>query len=297
MSNIPKHLFTLQVPDLEIAAEAACEGGKILAKYWKCPPSNFLFKDGSHYDLVSEVDVNSDHAVQSVLKTRCESDKILSEELAPDTTACDPKKGRVWIIDPLDGTSAFLFRTDESAPSVMIALLVDGVTEVAVVYQPLIGQWTYAARGKGAFINGEPVVICERNSTITNAWVDMNHYGDSLYESDIFKQIDAIVRGNGGARLVSRSSPYSAIAIRILRQKETQGLRGLTACVHDHNPGKPKQLPWDIVPIQLIVEEAGGVYVDSARGMEDRLDGFDLKGPILVGNKSVVSEILARLRQ
>jgi myo-inositol-1(or 4)-monophosphatase len=294
--SIPNHVASLGCEDLIIAAEAALAGGQVLLKYWTSPPKEYMFKADSHYDLVSEVDVNSDRAVQAVLKQEKPGDYILSEELNPDTDIKNAKCGRLWIIDPLDGTSAFLFNTDPTAPSVMIALMVDGVTNVAVVFQPMIHQWTYAVRGKGAFVNGEQVKVTDSIGTITDSWIDMNHYGDSAYESGTFKSIDKMLRGKGGSRLVSRASPYSAIAIRLLRPVGGAPVRGLSACVHDHNSLKPKQLPWDIAPIQLIIEEAGGVYVDSSKGFSSPLDPFDLKGPIVVGNESIVSYILDRIK-
>ena len=293
----PPHLLTLDRADLVTAAEAALAGGKVLLHYWETPPVEFRFKADSHFDLVSEVDENTDHAVQAVIKRDHPTDKILSEELCPELES-EGTHGRLWIIDPLDGTSAFLFRADASAPSVMIALLVDGVTEVAMVYQPMIQQWTYAVRGSGAFVNGVKVSVTAANRSIKNAWVDMNHYGDLAYESPAFKSIDAVVRGPGGARLVSRMSPYSAVALRLLRnadQPEDVNQRGLSACVHDHNGVKPKQLSWDIAPIQLIITEAGGVYADSAKGVDAKVDPFDLRGPIVIGHRDIVADILHRL--
>jgi fructose-1,6-bisphosphatase/inositol monophosphatase family enzyme len=175
----------------------------------------------------------------------------------------------------------------------MIALLVDGEPRVSVVAQPMVNRWTYAVRGLGAFVNGERAHITEpKKPNLRNAWVDMNMYGDASYESATYKSIDALVRSPLGARLVTRRAPHSAVALRLL---ESSAARGLQACVHDHNPEKPKQLPWDIVPIQLIVEEAGGVYMDTGRGIDARLDPFDLHGPILIGPRSICQYILNHL--
>ena len=58
---------------------------------------------------------------------------------------------------------------------------------------------------------------------------------------------------------------------------------------------KPKQLSWDIAPIQLIITEAGGVYADSAKGVDAKLDPFDLRGPIVIGHRDIVADILHRL--
>jgi hypothetical protein len=114
------------------------------------------------------------------------------------------------------------------------------------------------------------------------------------YETATFKNIENGVRVGGGARLVTRMPPSSNVAIRMLAAS-TGSNRFLGACVHDHNPEKPKQMSWDIIPIKLIVEEAGGVYIDSHKGMDEPLDPFDLRGPIITGHPKIVSEILVRL--
>lgn len=295
MIKVPPHAATLENEDLDVAIQAAFEGGKLLRNYWEVPPRNFQAKAGTTFDLVSEADGNADSAVQKVIRSAFPSDKIISEELNPELNDVNHK--RVWIIDPLDGTSAFLFKTDPTAPSVMIALLIDGIPTVSVILQPIIARWTYSVAGKGVFQDGMRMKFPDHNNMppFSQAWVDLNQYGDSQYESPIFKKIDSVVRANGGARLVSRMSPYSAIALRLLVPAEDteNASRQLCAAVHDHNREMPKQLPWDIIPIKLIVEEAGGFYVDTKTGKS--ADPFDLKGPILIGSRAICDEILKRI--
>ena len=293
MLEIPAHVASLNSSDLDVACTAALEAAKIIKQAWDSPPDSFKEKDG-HYDLVSEVDERADRAIQTILRTRFPNDSILSEELNPNIVG-DISKGRVWICDPLDGTACFLFKADPTAPTVMIALLENGIPSVSVVVQPIVDRWTYAVRGRGAFTNGKQVFVAEPSfKGLTQAWVDMNHYGDRSFESDWFKRIDSFTRGSRGARLVSRSPPYSGVALKLLRDSPSvaPSTRGLEACVHDHNPSKPKQLAWDIVPIQLIIQEAGGAYVDAERGCDENLDPFNLRGPIVVGHRSVVKYIL-----
>ena len=266
-----------------------------MRKYWDAPPKEFQTKGGTCFDLVSEADEKTDAAVQQVIRSSFPNDRIVSEELNPEITG-DMKQGRVWIIDPLDGTSAFLFKADPSAPSVMIALIVDGVAQISVILQPIIARWTYCVRGRGVFQDGISMKFPDHAAApFSHAWVDLNQYGDSTFESQTFKKIDSVVRGAGGARLVSRMTPFSAVALRLLLpdNERENASRQLCAAVHDHNREMPKQLPWDIIPVQLIVEEAGGLYLDTATGK--RVDAFDLKGPILIGSRAMCAEILKRV--
>ena len=285
--HIPEHVYTLDSADLNIACEAVLAAAKIISTYWDQPVCEFACKDGENYDLVSIVDESADKAIHRVLTQHCPTDSILSEEVSP-TTVCT--SGRLWVVDPLDGTSSFLFRVDPSCPSVMIALMVDNVCELSVVCQPLVSTWTYALANRGAFSNGKRIRVSNTCTQIDSAWIDMNHYGCVKYESAEFLKIDSIVRNSkGGAKLVTRSAPHSAIALRLC-----QGC--LSMCVHDHNPShKPKQLPWDIVPIQLIITEAGGMYVDLVRGPLVPLDPFDVKGPIVIANPQLVKHLYEKL--
>jgi myo-inositol-1(or 4)-monophosphatase len=290
MLLIPDHVNKLASRELEIACEAALQAGQIIYHAWNNQPTDFKEKDG-HYDLVSVVDEQADTAIQSIIKNAFPEDRIISEELSPDFDSW-AMKGRVWICDPLDGTASFLFKTDPVSPCVMIALIVDGFTQLSVILQPMIARWTYAVKGQGAFVNCEKVRV-NSGSNLSQGWVDLNQYGDAEFESDWFKRIDRFVRGKNGARLVTRSSPHSAIALRLLRPiTDNSVARGLAACMHDHNPNKPKQLPWDIVPVKLIIEEAGGEYIDVSRGLKTGLDPFNLEGPILIGARSTLEYII-----
>ena len=295
--RVKMHAQSLGSVELEVALAAAKEAGKIVHDSWHNSSPKFRDKFGSHYELVSDVDESADSIVQDIIKGSFPTDNILSEELNPVASEFDVKKRRVWIIDPLDGTSAFLFKCDPFCPSVMIAFMEDGVTQVSVVYQAVIDSWSYAVRGKGAFLNGKKTTTLEdMKVSLKDAWVDMNHYGDIENESPMFKAIESIVRCAGGARLVTRMPPASNVAIRLLVEGISHHRR-LGACIHDHIPEKPKQCPWDIIPIKLIVEEAGGLYIDSKKGVLEPLDPFELRGPIIIGNRKIVTEILDRLNQ
>ena len=65
--------------------------------------------------------------------------------------------GRCWIIDPIDGTRPFI----RGIPtySTLVALEHDGEPVVGVIHLPELGITCWAARGKGAFVNGVPVRV------------------------------------------------------------------------------------------------------------------------------------------
>ena len=240
--------------DLRMALAAASIGGQAIEAGLGKEQE---FRQKAVGDFVSAIDEAVDAAITGLLRQRCPSDRICSEELNP--TGADAG-GRLWIVDPLDGTSAFRFRVGMDLPSVLIALEVDGVTQVAVAYSPISGEIFYAVKGGGAFCNGERLSTVWAPATIGECWVDMNQYGDSRRKTLPFRMLRKRLRLHGGAALVTSFPPHSNAACWI-----GQGQRKLAVVIHDNDPDKVKQEIWDVAGQQLIAEEAGGVCV-SLRG-------------------------------
>lgn len=102
-------------------------------------------------DLVSEVDRAAEQAVVSALLSRRPDDAVLAEE----GTSRSGTTGVRWVIDPLDGTTNFLFGVPAYAVSVAAEL--DGRSVAAVVVDPSRGEVWQAASGGGATLNGTPL--------------------------------------------------------------------------------------------------------------------------------------------
>lgn len=164
---------------------------------------------------------------------------------------------RIWIIDPLDSTTGSIFRAGIDIPSVLVALREDGVVKVGVIFFPLTGEYFYAVRGSGAYKNGVRIRIKTPVPSLREAWIDMNQYGDSSYETPAFEILRKRLRLPGGARLVTSLVPHSGIVARIV-----EGQKMISAVIHDNNPKKMKQAPWDVAAPQLFFEEAGGVFLN-----------------------------------
>lgn len=249
--NIPDHARTLG-EDLEIAVEAAFEAGQIIRSgYGKLHE----VEEKGVGDLVSRIDKECDAKVQEKLALRRPNDSILSEELSPDQ---EENGNRLWIVDPLDATSGFLFQAGTEITSVMVALRDQLETQLGVILFPLTGNWFYAKNGVGCFKNGQRIKIPSTATTkLSEAWIDMNHFGDSSLQSTAFSHLDKKLRSPKGARFVTRGVPHSGIVCKLIEQKQK-----IAAVIHDNNPQKVKQAPWDIIPAQIILEEAGGIMMN-----------------------------------
>lgn len=109
--------------------------------------------DGSH---VTEGDLAINALFEARLRAERPDDGWLSEE-TPDEPQARMAKSRLWIIDPIDGTRAFMEGREEWC--VAAALAIDGRPVLAAVYRPRLEEFYIATAGEGATLNGERLAI------------------------------------------------------------------------------------------------------------------------------------------
>jgi myo-inositol-1(or 4)-monophosphatase len=132
--------------ELSVAEEAARAGGAIVARYFR---DGVIMRSKDVANLVSDADLDAEHAVVDVIRRSYPGHEVLAEEVHSGEADAE----HLWVIDPLDGTNNFAHRIPQIAVS--IAYLRNGVAECGVVFNPLRDEWYIAARGMGAFLNGE----------------------------------------------------------------------------------------------------------------------------------------------
>lgn len=252
-SLVPAHIQSLSL-DLRIGVEAVQLASRHVEHAYLTSQPNPYEKSAG--DWLTEIDIQADHLIHQCLLSVRQGYPIISEELSPEGKK---SPGRCWVVDPLDGTGAFLFRTGKDQPSVMIALLEDGQPILAVVHFPLTHDWFYAEKGVGAFLNGSQLNVGTHSKpTLKQSHVALNHYMDSTYETASFRQLAIQLRSPSGAGLVTVMAPHSGSACRLLVTPAS-----MQVVIHDNNPSKRKQEVWDVAPVKLIVEEAGGIFWNS----------------------------------
>ncbi|HSS12171.1 MAG TPA: inositol monophosphatase family protein [Acidimicrobiales bacterium] len=102
-------------------------------------------------DMVTDMDRAAEAHIAAALAARRPHDAMLSEE----GTARAGDTGVRWVVDPLDGTTNYLFGVP--AYSVSVAAEFDGSIVVGVVVDPSRQETWTAVRGEGAFRNGQPL--------------------------------------------------------------------------------------------------------------------------------------------
>jgi len=103
-------------------------------------------------DFVSAADIQSEKILINELSRAYPDYDILAEE-AGFIKNSKTNSGMKWVIDPLDGTTNFLFGIPHFAIS--IALQKDGETLSGIVYNPITDDLFWAVRGKGAYCNNK----------------------------------------------------------------------------------------------------------------------------------------------
>jgi len=162
---------------------------------------------------------------------------VLAEELGGEA-AVPP--GPCWVFDPIDGTTNFAHGLPIFCSS--LALEIDGVAEVAAVYDPNRRELFTAERGGGAFLNGRPLRVSATETLVDAMLVTGFPYDVHSRIEEIVGLFGAFV---GRARAVRRLGS-AAIDLCYIAAGRMDGF------------WESDLKPWDIAGGALIVAEAGG---------------------------------------
>ena len=132
--------------------EIAKEAGEIMLSA-KRPK---IMEKAGHANFVTETDEKVQRFLVDKLKDVLPEAEFLGEEDGKDAFSSKMASGFCFVIDPIDGTSNFIY---EYRPSVIsVALLKDGKPYMAVVYNPYDDMMFSAVTGQGAYLNGDRIM-------------------------------------------------------------------------------------------------------------------------------------------
>ena len=242
---------------LEFAIKIAKYAGKeILDNFNKQYKNNFK----SDRTIVTEIDKKINHYLIEEVSKMYPTHSVIGEEEVNDN-----KSNYIWVCDPIDGTGMF---TDKIPVSVFsLALVVDGIVEVGVVYDPYLDNMYTAIKGQGAYCNGEEIHVNDKHLGDLGYRLNYEMWNNAKYPTiDIVKELLPKVRiSNIGS--VARSCMSIAT--------------GNFSC--DLFPGTSHG-NCDIAASSLIVEEAGG-RVTNFHGKKQLYDK-DIDGAIITNGIS-----------
>lgn len=144
----------------EFAVGLAREAGHLLRERFDGP------RDVDHkgvIDLVTDADRASEALIAARIRERFPEHLLLAEE---GSTGASSRGAWRWVVDPLDGTTNFAHRYPHFATS--IALEHDDEVVVGAVYDPMRDEMFEAAKGMGARMNGELIVVTSRSALLSS---------------------------------------------------------------------------------------------------------------------------------
>jgi histidinol phosphatase-like enzyme (inositol monophosphatase family) len=134
------------------AVKLARGAGDITLDYFRKQPQTSVKNDGSY---VTIADREAEAYVRREIAEWFPDDSIVGEEEGESTG----RSGRRWIVDPIDGTFAFV----HGVPfyGVLIGLEIDGEPAVGAINIPVLDEIVFAAKGQGCYWNGEPARVSQ----------------------------------------------------------------------------------------------------------------------------------------
>jgi histidinol-phosphatase len=189
---------------------------------------------------VTIADRNCEAALRAMVAERHPSHRFVGEEAGVSGPA---DSDWTWIVDPVDGTSNFVRGVPVWATLIALTHAVHGPV-AGMVSAPSMGRRWWAARGTGAFVNGQPIRVSAIDALdAAQVCVTFSSGWDALGLTDrLVKLQQAAYRARGfGDFWQHMLVAEGAVEIAV----DAIGLQ-----------------PYDLAAVQVVVEEAGGAWTD-----------------------------------
>ena len=219
-------------------------------------------------DYVTVVDRAAEAAAIAVLHDAEPSIDVLAEERGGEVTE------RMWVIDPLDGTTNFLHGVPQYCVS--IGMLHKGVPTQAVVFDPNRNELFTATRGVGAYLNDRRIRV-SRTDKMEDALLGTGFpFKEVAHLDEYVRMLKNAMRTCSGVRRPGAAALDLA----------------WVACGRYDGFWEMGLSPWDMAAGALLVREAGGLVGDF-EGNEGFLD----KGRIVAANSKLFASLLKLLHE
>ena len=218
-------------------------------------------------DFVTDADLAVSAFLEKELPLLVPGSRVLSEENAHDVNT---RHGKVFIIDPIDGTTSLTYHLNLSCVS--CGYVVDGEPVMGAVYNPFTDEMFLAEKGKGATLNGRLIQVNE-DPDLTQALIGFETGPATANQQETyFKHLYAISAKSKGLRLIGSA------ALDIC----------YVACGRLSGTVFHYLFPWDFAAGWVILKEAGG----KLSLMDGSLPAFEGRCPSMVASNTLLHEEL-----
>ncbi len=212
--------------DHDLLLDATREAGAVALRFFRDGVKSWNKKPN---DPVSEADM----AVDALLRERLVRARPDYGWLSEESESMASRSGDLWVVDPIDGTRAFIEGKPEF--TICVALLRDRRPVLAAIYNPASEEFFEASAGGGARLNGKPIhasghgslmearFLASRRTFERHGWISRTAKADFAYRNSIAYRMALVAAGRFDA------------AISLTEKSD-----------------------WDVVAADLLVHEAGG---------------------------------------
>lgn len=233
----------VDLDELLTVARVAAQAGAQAAMSWRDRADQLRVREKvGPGDLVSQADRDAEWAVRAVLATHRPDDGVHGEEGGARTGYT----GVRWIVDPIDGTTNYLYGRPDWAVSVAAVRVSNGQVLAGVVVEPMLNRLTEARLGGGTWANGVRVPEPEQDD-LARTLIELN-LGRGTQRARAGRMMDVLVpqvrdvrRGGSAATALAQVATGRADAV-----------------------WAPGLQPWDCAAGVLLVHESGGLVGDLA---------------------------------
>ena len=181
----------MQPAVINIFEKAARKAGKILIRDFG-EIENLQIQSKSISDFVTNADINVEKSILETLKYYYPSYSFITEE----SGKIDGDENTI-IIDPIDGTSNFIHGIPHVG--IIIAKMIDSEVTDGIIYNPILNEFFWSSKGKGAWCNDKRLRVSNR-SLLSECIIGTGiPYGKKIH-SDYLREIDEISRNTAGIR-------------------------------------------------------------------------------------------------
>ena len=260
------------MPETRLTIKAVIEAGKAVMKLYDYPISSTLKNDN---EPVTEADIKSNEIIQKIISVF--DYPVLSEESRDVASRFDSKK--IWIIDPLDGTTDYIKKTGEF--TIMISLVEGNRPILGVIYWPIKDTLYLAQKDQGAFqsSSGNWSKLSVSNvSELTKCRVVGSRYHISVQEQNLLKHLNV-------SQFTSKGSSLKVVDV-------SSG----NADLYFTMTNKIKQ--WDTCASYCLITEAGGKMTDMfGNDLEYKAEKLNHENGLLVSNGLIHNGVISIYRK
>ena len=187
----------MQPPVINIFEKAAKKAGKILTRDFG-EIENLQIQSKSLGDFVTNADLKVEEVLINTLKYYYPSASFITEE-----KGIIEGQGETIVIDPIDGTSNFIHGIP--LVSIVIGKIVNKEITDGIIYNPILDEFFWASKGKGAWCNNKRLRVSKRQKLIDCLIGTGIPNGDKTYENYL-EQINSVTKNCAGLRRIGSAS-------------------------------------------------------------------------------------------